>query len=201
MIEREFTHFGFCCGIGGGSAGFNDSRPSVGTMTARWRCLGGIGTDMGLLNPGIDWVVVGGESGPKARPMHPDWTRSLRDQCAAAGVPFLLKQWGEWLPIDQGKPDWYDYLYRSRVVAKDGESQTALDDIHGRKCTVPELCLRIDGEHTSLSAPGAFQAGKSPVQAFRIGRKAAGRLLDGRLHDEYPNHGRMALFQEGRAHG
>ncbi len=40
----------------------------------------------------IDWVVVGGESGPNARPMHPDWARSLRDQCAAAGVPFYVKQ-------------------------------------------------------------------------------------------------------------
>lgn len=46
--------------------------------------------------PGIDWVVVGGESGPNARPMHPDWVRSLRDQCADSGVPFLFKQWGEW---------------------------------------------------------------------------------------------------------
>ena len=46
----------------------------------------------------IDWVVVGGESGSKARPMHPDWARSLRDQCAAAGVPFFFKQWGEFAP-------------------------------------------------------------------------------------------------------
>jgi protein gp37 len=46
----------------------------------------------------VDWVIVGGESGHKARPMHPDWVRSLRDQCAAAGVPFLFKQWGEWQP-------------------------------------------------------------------------------------------------------
>ncbi|UNJ22078.1 hypothetical protein [Microcystis phage vB_MweS-yong2] len=44
----------------------------------------------------LDWVVVGGESGPAARPMHPDWARSLRDQCATAGVPFFFKQWGEW---------------------------------------------------------------------------------------------------------
>lgn len=51
----------------------------------------------------LDWVVVGGESGPKARPMDPDWARSLRDQCAAAGVPFLFKQWGEW--IDDGNID------------------------------------------------------------------------------------------------
>jgi protein gp37 len=46
----------------------------------------------------VDWVIVGGESGHKARPMHPDWVRSLRDQCASAGVPFLFKQWGEWAP-------------------------------------------------------------------------------------------------------
>jgi len=44
----------------------------------------------------LDWVIAGGESGPHARPSHPDWFRSLRDQCAAAGVPFLFKQWGEW---------------------------------------------------------------------------------------------------------
>lgn len=46
----------------------------------------------------IDWVICGGESGPKARPMHPDWAGSLRDQCQSAGVPFLFKQWGEWMP-------------------------------------------------------------------------------------------------------
>jgi len=44
---------------------------------------------------GLDWVVVGGESGSNARPMHPSWPRALRDQCAAAGVPLLFKQWGE----------------------------------------------------------------------------------------------------------
>lgn len=49
----------------------------------------------------IDWVICGGESGPHARPMHPDWVRSLRDQCATAGVPFHFKQWGEWIGADQ----------------------------------------------------------------------------------------------------
>lgn len=48
--------------------------------------------------PRLDWVIVGGESGPDARPMHPDWARAIRDQCQAAGVPFLFKQWGEWAP-------------------------------------------------------------------------------------------------------
>jgi len=52
--------------------------------------------------PHINWVICGGESGPGARPMHPDWARSLRNQCAAAGVPFLFKQWGEWAPYDRG---------------------------------------------------------------------------------------------------
>jgi protein gp37 len=46
--------------------------------------------------PALDWVIVGGESGTNARPMHPSWARRLREQCAAAGVPFLFKQWGEW---------------------------------------------------------------------------------------------------------
>lgn len=50
--------------------------------------------------PRIDWVIVGGESGPGARPMHPDWLIGLRDQCEAAGTPFLFKQWGEHLPVD-----------------------------------------------------------------------------------------------------
>lgn len=48
------------------------------------------------------WVICGGESGPQARPMHPDWARSLRDQCAAASVPFMFKQWGEWYPDNKG---------------------------------------------------------------------------------------------------
>lgn len=51
--------------------------------------------------PTLDWVIVGGESGPNARPMHPDWARSIRDQCVAAGVPYFFKQWGEWLPQSQ----------------------------------------------------------------------------------------------------
>lgn len=54
---------------------------------------------------GLDWVIVGGESGPGARPMHPDWARSLRDQCVLAKVPFLFKQWGEHVTVDQMPED------------------------------------------------------------------------------------------------
>ena len=50
----------------------------------------------------LDWAICGGETGPGARPMHPDWARSLRDQCQAAGVPFFFKQWGEWHPDSKG---------------------------------------------------------------------------------------------------
>lgn len=69
----------------------------------------------------IQWVIVGGESGPDARPMRPEWARSLRDQCAAAGVPFLFKQWGEWAPHDRGTFD-------STALATPG----ALDDPMGK---------------------------------------------------------------------
>lgn len=50
---------------------------------------------------GLHWVVAGGEIGSKARPMRPQWLRGLRDQCATAGVAFLFRQWGEWIPENQ----------------------------------------------------------------------------------------------------
>ncbi|RZB13798.1 DUF5131 family protein [Streptomyces sp. F001] len=59
---------------------------------------GDLGTRHGLHSPAIAWVIAGGESGPRARPMHPDSARQLRDECARAGVPFFFKQWGEWAP-------------------------------------------------------------------------------------------------------
>jgi protein gp37 len=58
------------------------------------------GSGQGYTMKPIDWVICGGESGPNARPMHPDWARSLRDQCAAADVAFFFKQWGEWIDLD-----------------------------------------------------------------------------------------------------
>jgi protein gp37 len=55
--------------------------------------------------PGLDWVITGGESGPNARPVHPEWVRSLRDQCLSAKVPFFFKQWGEWHPMGEKMAD------------------------------------------------------------------------------------------------
>ncbi|WP_018435311.1 phage Gp37/Gp68 family protein [Paraburkholderia atlantica] len=88
---------------------------------------------------GIHWIIAGGESGRDARAMHPDWAREIRDQCAAAGVPFLFKQWGEWL----------------------GQHQ--------------------DGSHEH--DPVELNATDAPI---RVGKRAAGRLLDGRTHDDFP---------------
>jgi len=54
--------------------------------------------ELGALDRRFEWVIAGAESGPRARPSHPDWFRSLRAQCQAMGVPFFFKQWGEWAP-------------------------------------------------------------------------------------------------------
>ena len=102
----------------------------------------------------LDWVVAGGESGPKARPMHSDWVRWLRDQCEVAGTPLLFKQWGEYLSAEFdecpcGPPD-KDWVWA------DGAPWTRFD-------------------------------GQRGIPLFRrVGKKAAGRLLDGKLHDEFP---------------
>jgi protein gp37 len=98
---------------------------------------------------GIDWVIAGGESGPRARPMHPDWARSLRDQCIAAAVPFLFKQWGAWRP---SKPWRY------------GEP---LDEQSGRKY---EWMLSLDGT--------SFDAKMWRVGKHAAGRELDGRTWD-----------------------
>jgi protein gp37 len=112
----------------------------------------------------IDWVVAGGESGHRARPMHPDWVRSLRDQCAATGVPFLFKQWGEWAPVDPPASQW-----------------DCMPAVNGR-------AGRITMYSNGVSKPrGFFPAGaRNTANLDRLGKKEAGRLLDGQLHDGFP---------------
>jgi len=66
------------------------------------------GADLGDTKiPALNWIICGGESGPGARPMYPQWARGIRDQCIAAGVPFFFKQWGEWCADDQVQIDDY----------------------------------------------------------------------------------------------
>jgi protein gp37 len=117
---------------------------------------------------GIDWVVVGGESGPRARPMHPDWVRDLRDRCVTAGVPFFFKQWGEWIPYeaDPQPPFW------------DSQHGDMVDGHH-----FPSDLSEGDPTGGWWAAEPAFDP---PVVYRRVGKKAAGRELDGRTWDEYP---------------
>ena len=128
----------------------------------------------------IDWVIVGGESGPQARPMHPDWARSLRDQCAAAGVPFLFKQWGE---------------HTAHAVDPDG-ANPHLDciDAEGRECALSRgEDKRARGEPWSFLPPWPGRGTWGPdgipsgvVEVRQVGKKAAGRLLDGIEHNGFP---------------
>ncbi|MCR6658022.1 MAG: phage Gp37/Gp68 family protein [Asticcacaulis sp.] len=107
----------------------------------------GIGYSASSVPPKLDWVVIGGESGRDARPMHPDWARSLRDQCADAAVPFFFKQWGEWHPMGQTMAD---------------GTTNALDK----------------GQRPGLWHEGSMSA--------RVGKGAAGDLLDGVRHHNWP---------------
>lgn len=119
----------------------------------------------------LDWVICGGESGPKARPMHPDWARSLRDQCAAAGVPFLFKQWGEWAEQDDSG------LPGVRTV-REGDPEF---DNEASKC---DAFMAVDGH--LVDDVEATRRGVGYRGLVRAGKKAAGRQLDGRTHDGFP---------------
>lgn len=102
------------------------------------------------------WVICGGESGAHARPMNPQWARDIRNQCEARGVPFFMKQWGEWAPA----------LDREGNVRSEG---------HGSHGAIFE-----GGKWTT------FARGDRHGDVFRLGKKAAGRLLDGVEHNGMP---------------
>ncbi len=133
------------------------------------------------LNKGISWVVVGGESGPGARPMHPDWVRSLRDQCVSAGVPFFFKQWGAYAPVPVvDAPGWSG----GRAFELPGGGQ--------RSATIrPRGRHWGDSQQARPMRPGDRTDGGTimldlDTVAVRVGKKTAGRVLDGRTWDEYP---------------
>lgn len=116
----------------------------------------------------LDWVIVGGESGPKARPMHPDWARSLRDQCAAAGVPFFMKQWGEW-GLEEPVVGRHDAF----ALANDGTLYRMADLAFPDGKRRGEA-IRANHDRAHLHS------------IYRVGKKTAGRLLDGVEHNGMP---------------
>lgn len=109
----------------------------------------------------IDWVIVGGESGPKARPLHPEWVTGIRDQCQTSNTAFFFKQWGEWHPVI-GVP-------QSRTQEEDGD-----------------IGVRLSGQVDPVVGPRAVHAFPDGQEVERIGKPAAGRLLDGREWNELP---------------
>lgn len=113
------------------------------------------------------WCIGGGESGPGARPCHPAWARSLRDQCTTAGVPWFWKQWGEWLPGE------------NLMLQRPCEPATWQDGEIGLHSLVRDDRDYPEWRHYGTPGePGAF--------GLRVGKKRAGRLLDGRTWDETP---------------
>lgn len=114
--------------------------------------------------PGIDWVIVGGESGHQARPMHPDWAWDLKNQCEATGVPFLFKQWGEWMPESA-------MSYEQRM-----------NDMGQLEC----LYVKLDGSTHWVDEDDHTPFDASDVRMVKVGKKAAGRLLYSRTYDEVP---------------
>ena len=125
---------------------------------------------------GIDWVIVGGESGPRARPMHPDWVRSLRDQCQAAGTNFFFKQWGEFKEYRRYN-SWPKY--RDSV----GLTTRIIDSTKSGR----SLLLNADASDLVNGGPDHKVYPISHLQ--RVGKKKAGRELDGRTWDELPEIG------------
>lgn len=119
---------------------------------------------------GLDWVICGGESGPGARPMHPDWVRSLRDQCVEAGVPFFFKQWGEWSPK---LPMVAEFNKMALFNYRDN-----LDE--------PMYLRDLEPDRQANWAEG----GPDDTLLYKSGKKTAGRLLDGRIWDQMPEKGK-----------
>lgn len=128
------------------------------------------------LYPGdlIDWVIVGGESGSGARPMHPDWARSVRDECVVSNVPFFFKQWGAWTPDGQ-------HFHRRQ--------QGGIAHDHGSRYSCQ--CEYVDGQGqfrdtNDLGPIHGFSIPDDWAKMYRIGKKKAGRELDGRIWGQVP---------------
>jgi protein gp37 len=119
------------------------------------------------IGPKIDWVVVGGESGHHARAMHPEWARTIRDQCQHSGVPFHFKQWGEWAPAPWHGSDGATHAFTGGFI----------DDY-------TEHFMKLDHRPTSLERSPQTPSGAQGMT--RPGKHAAGRELDGRTWDQYP---------------
>lgn len=153
---------------------FVSLEPLLGPIDLRAISTAGIGAAAGnKLSDCLHWVILGGESGPGARPMHPQWARSIRDQCAAAGVPFFFKQWGEYLPLGQILPG--SGKVHGATAVKPGRMKLHYG---GTPEQAPKHAFAERGVEIASTADGRL--------TFRVGKKRAGRLLDGVEHNGMP---------------
>ena len=127
--------------------------------------LGAVDFSRWLLRPGLDWIIAGGESGPGARPPHPRWFRDARDQAQAAGVAYFFKQWGAWqLGSAAGR--------EGLIVLSDGST-----------CAPEKAACE---EHARLIGGSDVWSRRGPCVMTNVGKKLAGRLLDGVEHSAFP---------------
>ena len=136
--------------------------------------------DMKGSMPFLDWIIAGGESGPKARPMHPFWARGLRDQCAKYGIPFFFKQWGEWLP------DYEKTAHPDDLPAWDPAETCPYPTCVWGEWNEKMRWVETNGcwHDIEYIAKDYWSEPEQPMT--RYGKKRAGRLLDGRTWDQYP---------------
>lgn len=113
--------------------------------------------DLGELDlTGIDWVIVGGESGKNARPMHPDWVRNIQRQCESQGVAFFFKQWGEWVSEYDNPIEFFEHNDAPSYCFKNNNPPYSMDNL------------------------------PNSTYMYRVGKKRAGNLLDGQMWQQMP---------------
>jgi protein gp37 len=154
---------------------FLSCEPLISRVSFRWKYVPknwreekGSLTQYEILD-GIHWVIAGGESGTNARPVHPDWIRTIRDQCAETDIPFFFKQWGEYASEE------FQEAYC--VVCGCTEYAACPDGCSWLEDEMEDRCSNCEGEPIPEDRPLYFK---------KVGKKAAGRLLDGVEHSEFP---------------
>lgn len=127
----------------------------------------------------LDWVIVGGESGKDARPMHPQWARSLRDECTEANTAFFFKQWGEWLPDFEN--------YEGQQLPHDNPEQSRF-----ATCVWDDASKRWETTNGSWDDPDNWLIAENywePEQPMtRYGKRYTGNQLEGNQYLQLPSH-------------
>jgi hypothetical protein len=153
-----------------------DHSPSLNALIGAVYCAGCCEGPEAMDLPTINWVIVGGESGPGARSMDPVWVRALRDQCHSWDVAFFFNHWGSWLVgerVSEGELGFF-------VRFQDGDEFHIVSDGHDIV-----LCGAEDSDHPKHLWSKYWADGRGNL-AKRPGKGRAGRTLDGAIYAEWP---------------